>query len=645
MDCLDGTDELNCESRDCQSTDFKCKSGRCIPMTWTCDGEPDCPGGEDEMQNCGKTVTCDANQFQCPNSKCIPKYWRCDYEDDCGDNSDEMNCKPRNCSESEFRCGDGKCIRGNLRCDGTVNCADRSDEMQCNSTCKADQLQCADMTCVPKAVRCDGDLDCSDGSDESGCTCGPTEFQCTNGRCIESRFRCDGWIDCADQSDELETVCGKFNCQKSAFRCNGTAQCVSDTKLCDGHNDCADGLDESTAVCETLHKCPPKKFQCQSDKRCISNVLRCDGYPNCLDGSDEDGCENKTGLCSFGVCSQACLAKPNPVFPISTYIRKDKSIPSHAVCICQKGYIVDPDDHRACLATGKEPLLLVAMGNELTYYEVRKRKLNMFMMSLPQYSKIIAIDVLRTKTDVYIFWIDAFNHLVHKLNVNTFANDDFIRLRRDTGDGIIVINGLGKPTSLALDWVTHKIYLIDSKVNMIFAADVEGKSVVSITSTGLYPRALTVHPPTQTIYWSTENAGHGIMAAGMDGTDKRVLVGHDVVHVSTIVVDDTSRRLYWTDSRKETIETAKLDGTDQIMLYDWTKMQSKAQGNSSETVRPLTLDVFEQYLYVALSNNTLVRLDKFGRVPFAKQISRHRHANAELLIDHPLKQNLNGKHN
>ena len=36
--------------------------------------------------------TCNSHDFTCENGVCIPWYWECDDYDDCGDNSDEDHC-------------------------------------------------------------------------------------------------------------------------------------------------------------------------------------------------------------------------------------------------------------------------------------------------------------------------------------------------------------------------------------------------------------------------------------------------------------------------------------------------------------------------------------------------------------------------
>ena len=49
-DCMDGSDEDNCEPVSCPQDDFPCGQ-TCVPQDWRCDGRVDCVGGADE-ENC-----------------------------------------------------------------------------------------------------------------------------------------------------------------------------------------------------------------------------------------------------------------------------------------------------------------------------------------------------------------------------------------------------------------------------------------------------------------------------------------------------------------------------------------------------------------------------------------------------------------
>ena len=60
--------------------------------SWLCDGNPDCPGKEDESTIFCKQHKCEKNEYQCANGQCIPKRYECDYVSDCFDKSDEENC-------------------------------------------------------------------------------------------------------------------------------------------------------------------------------------------------------------------------------------------------------------------------------------------------------------------------------------------------------------------------------------------------------------------------------------------------------------------------------------------------------------------------------------------------------------------------
>ena len=58
------------------SFQFKCPNGRCIPLSWKCDGDADCDDNEDEPPSCrdaGVAQKCDDSYFKCATShRCIP---------------------------------------------------------------------------------------------------------------------------------------------------------------------------------------------------------------------------------------------------------------------------------------------------------------------------------------------------------------------------------------------------------------------------------------------------------------------------------------------------------------------------------------------------------------------------------------------
>jgi hypothetical protein len=53
---------------------FKCPTGRCIPLSWQCDGDADCENGEDEPASCNEDAaikSCDESYFKCDNNRCV----------------------------------------------------------------------------------------------------------------------------------------------------------------------------------------------------------------------------------------------------------------------------------------------------------------------------------------------------------------------------------------------------------------------------------------------------------------------------------------------------------------------------------------------------------------------------------------------
>lgn len=77
---------------------------------------------------------CNSGQFRCDNGLCIPTSFHCDGLNDCADMSDEKNCTSISCPSDSFLCpkgglnGIGKCIAKTKLCDGKRDCEDGADE-------------------------------------------------------------------------------------------------------------------------------------------------------------------------------------------------------------------------------------------------------------------------------------------------------------------------------------------------------------------------------------------------------------------------------------------------------------------------------------------------------------------------------------
>lgn len=123
----------------CNFDEFSCgNNGRCIPISWKCDGKAQCPDSIDEYA-CHRT-SCQNDEFHClEQDTCIPLSWRCDGRSDCAHAEDETLCE---CSVDQFKCNlGGGCIKLSERCDGIEQCADKSDEWNCYKLTPSNQTE------------------------------------------------------------------------------------------------------------------------------------------------------------------------------------------------------------------------------------------------------------------------------------------------------------------------------------------------------------------------------------------------------------------------------------------------------------------------------------------------------------------------
>ncbi|XP_016534121.1 low-density lipoprotein receptor-related protein 1-like isoform X3 [Poecilia formosa] len=608
-DCLDNSDETLelCHQHTCPADRFKCKNNRCIPLRWLCDGDNDCGNGEDESNTTCSARTCPPNQFSCHSGRCIPASWMCDLDDDCGDRSDEpASCAYPTCFPlTQFTCNNGRCININWRCDNEKDCDDGSDELNCpkltdndcgdNSdeagcrhSCSSTQFKCNSGRCIPDYWTCDGDNDCGDYSDETHANCTNTatrppggchtdEFQCRmDGLCIPLRWRCDGDTDCMDMSDEKNCEGVTPMCDPAVkFGCRDSARCISKAWVCDGDSDCEDNSDEEN--CEAL-VCKLSHHVCASNSTiCLPAEKICNGHDDCPDGSDEKLCD----LCSMnnGDCSHNCTVAPgegmicscplgmelgsdNKTCQIQSFCAKHLKCSQRCEqdkfsvkCSCYDGWELEPDMENCKSKDPFKPFIIFSNRHEIRRIDLNKGE---FSVLVPGLRNTIALDFHLNQSSLY--WTDVVEDKIYrgKLSENGAL----------TSFDVVIQYGLATPEGLAVDWIAGNIYWVESNLDQIEVAKLDGTMRTTLLAGEVeHPRAIALDPRDGILFWTDWDASlPRIEAASMSGE------GRKTIHKETgsggwpngLTVDYLERRILWIDARSDAIYSAKYDGSGLI---------------------------------------------------------------------------------
>ncbi|XP_075970818.1 lipophorin receptor 1 isoform X4 [Anticarsia gemmatalis] len=573
----------------CSLKQFQCSDGKCIPSMWVCDLEKDCEDSSDEeIEECKKeSRTCTDSEFRCKTGRCIPLSWHCDNEKDCPDGSDEEpgTCTTqRSCPEHKFVCTNGQCIPLSWQCDDAADCIDGSDEHQCDETCRSDEFTCGNGKCIQLRWVCDRDDDCGDDSDEAKCpapTCQPnTHFTCSNGHCISAWWRCDGTEDCPDGTDEVgcaATPKVRSPCISSEFECKDRMTCVHKAWVCDGDRDCPDGGDEDPQLCRGNVTCRLDQFQCK-DHSCIPGALYCNGDRDCPDGSDELNCttlktvcDKKTEFdCGAGMCiplSKVCDKHPDcPNFEDEPRDRcgenecaknnggctqKCVDTPVGYYCDCDKGFKLV--DNRTCEDVDEcsDPGACSQMCiNEKGTF---KCECHAGYARDPR-------DRTRCKaTEGHPSLLFARRFDIRKISL-------------DHHEMVAIVNDTKSATALDYVFRTGMIFWSDVTDEKIYKAPIdEGtqRTVVIgdqlITSDGLAVDWIYNH-----LYWTDTGKNH-IELADLQGNMRKILIRDQLEEPRAIALNPLDGWMYWTDwGQVPKIERAGMDGSHRqtIVSYD-----------------------------------------------------------------------------
>ncbi|KAK3090046.1 hypothetical protein FSP39_008801 [Pinctada imbricata] len=577
----------------CEVDEFRCHSGPCVPMHWTCDKDPDCSDGSDEGSICNNK-TCKANEFDCGDGICIPSQWRCDGAEDCPNGNDEQ-CKTPTCAEDEFTCDNGKCITNKWKCDGQNDCEDNSDEKTSNcpiSTCGTDNFRCNDSECIDMLWRCDGDFDCTDHSDEMNCpanftNCADTEWACKTGdQCIHKSWQCDGDEDCLDGSDENCIT----TCRPDQFKC-ANKNCIYNTLRCDGEIDCTDGSDEENCTAKPV-ECKAEEFDCfNNGSSCISASAVCNGLMDCADGADEhvNICGSNPCNINNGGCVHTCIPLPHqkhrceclPGFRLVgnsscediNECLEDKQVCSQLCtntkgsykCSCVDGYELERHGyHHYCKVVGDRPWLIFANRHDIRKFDLHSSTLRPVIEELNS-----AISVDYDYKNKMVYWSDVALEAVYRAPID--ANGTAGKSEK------ILSDNMQTPDGIAVDWMYGNIYWTDTGFNRIEVSKQDGTMRKTLLNSDLdEPRAIAVDPNEGWLFFSDWGVLPKIERVAMDGDA--------TTRENNYYVD---KRVFWIDAKMHKISSVNYDGSGLIHVLH----------NALQVLHPFAVAVFEDNVY------------------------------------------------
>ncbi|XP_061931590.1 very low-density lipoprotein receptor isoform X5 [Apis cerana] len=607
------TNAFSTNNESCSLRQFQCANGKCIPLPWICDGTDDCGDKSDEtIKKCEGPQKCSDTEFKCMNGKCIPGTWHCDGDNDCRDGSDEdpTICRMKNCTADQFTChsGNGECVALAWMCDGHRDCSDGSDEAECSKilheddTCRSDEFTCANKHCIQKTWICDSDDDCGDGSDEKDCkpvTCSPSEFACSDNYCITSQWRCDGDFDCPDRRDEIGCKYANgerhVHCNKKGeFDCGDDFSCIHESWVCDREKDCPNGADELPKVCHNF-TCRPDQFQCQHIRNCISGHLYCNGKIECADGSDEKncttkaiGCDPSTQFeCSEGSCislssvcnkNRDCIGwedENEKLCGINECLKNNGGcsqicidLPIGFRCDCSIGYRLI--DNRTC--DDIDECLEPGTCSQFCMNEKGSFKCS----CAAGYLKDPSNHTRCKAAEGHASLLFTRRHDIRKVALDRLEMTSIVK---DT------------KMAAALDFVfrTGMIFWSDSSEKKIYKAPIdEGNERTVVIDDGLTTSdGLAVDWIYSHIYW-TDSKKNTIELANFEGNMRKTLIQDHIQEPRAIALNPLEGWMFWTDwSDEARIEKAGMDGSHRTVIVD----------NDVQWPNGLTLDLIGKKIY------------------------------------------------
>ncbi|RXN00434.1 Low-density lipoprotein receptor-related protein 1B [Acipenser ruthenus] len=176
-----------------------------------------------------------------------------------------------------------------------------------------------------------------------------------------------------------------------------------------------------------------------------------------------------------------------------------------------------------------------------------------------------------------------------------------------TGIEVVVQHGLATPEGLAVDWIAGNFYWIDSNLDQIEVAKLDGTMRTTLIAGAMeHPRAIALDPQHGILFWTDWDATFPrIEAASMSGVGRHIIFKDMEIGAwpNGLTVDHLESRIVWTDARSDAIYSALYDGTGRIEILRGHEYLS----------HPFAVSLFGGYVYwTDWRTNTLAKANKWN---------------------------------
>ncbi|KAK1158759.1 nidogen-2-like [Acipenser oxyrinchus oxyrinchus] len=204
-------------------------------------------------------------------------------------------------------------------------------------------------------------------------------------------------------------------------------------------------------------------------------------------------------------------------------------------------------------------VLLYAQGQQIGSLPLNGTRLSMdkaaVLLALHG-SIVVGIDYdCRERT---VYWTDVAARTISRASLEPGAEPESV-----------VNSGLLSPEGLAVDYLRRSMFWVDSGLDKIEAARLDGTERRVLFDTDLVnPRAIAVDPRGGNLYWTDWNReGPKIETSTVDGANRRVLIKDDIGLPNALTFDPLRKQLCWADAGTKRLECAQPDGTGRHVIH------------------------------------------------------------------------------